>query len=172
MIEAELRECIDDFPAVAVLGPRQCGKSTLARAFLSDRQDILPEIFSILRSVIDQNGSNGQFLLLGSSSRELIHQSSESLASRIAYRFKPKAKIGNIADRQKEAMKSGIVNNHTVKGGRMQPFFTRVFHLNWFNAQRTSLTVWGFRPAAYVYNTSLGVREIISTIHTNIHYDY
>lgn len=44
-----------------------------------------PELFAVLRSVIDHNKRNGQFLLLGSASRELIKQSSESLAGRISY---------------------------------------------------------------------------------------
>ena len=44
-----------------------------------------PEIFSILRSIIDENKRNGQFLLLGSASPNLLKQSSESLAGRIAY---------------------------------------------------------------------------------------
>ena len=48
-----------------------------------------PEIFPVLRSVIDQNREkgqkNGQFLILGSASVELLHQSSESLAGRIVY---------------------------------------------------------------------------------------
>ncbi len=34
-IEPELQECLIDFPAVAVLGPRQCGKSTLARKIIT-----------------------------------------------------------------------------------------------------------------------------------------
>ncbi len=107
------------FPAVALLGPRQCGKSTLAKmlsekipSFLYldlqnpadlnklsdpilffganseaticiDEIQLLPEIFSVLRSVIDQNRKNGRFILLGSASRELIKQTSESLAGRI-----------------------------------------------------------------------------------------
>lgn len=108
-------------PAVALLGPRQCGKSTLAgvvlqslpasiyldlerprdrnklqdaEAFLNLNRDTLicidevqraPEIFALLRSVIDDRNRNGQFLILGSASRDLIRQSSESLAGRISY---------------------------------------------------------------------------------------
>ncbi len=108
-------------PAVALLGARQVGKSTLAdmvleqfphamyldlerpsdmnklsdpEAFFQQFQDRLicldeiqraPELFSVLRSVIDRNKRNGQLLLLGSASRELIKQSSESLAGRISY---------------------------------------------------------------------------------------
>jgi len=106
---------------VAILGPRQCGKTTLARrlleeipnairldlerpsdlaklddpeAFFSLHHDKLvcldeiqrrPEIFPLLRSVVDDRGRNGQFLILGSASPELLRQSSESLAGRIAF---------------------------------------------------------------------------------------
>lgn len=45
----------------------------------------MPEIFSVLRSHIDENERNAQFLILGSASRDLIQQSSETLAGRIAY---------------------------------------------------------------------------------------
>ncbi len=38
-----------------------------------------------MRSTIDQNVKNSQFLILGSASRDLIKQSSESLAGRVAY---------------------------------------------------------------------------------------
>jgi hypothetical protein len=108
-------------PAVAILGPRQCGKTTLAGqivkkikqsvyldlenpgdlaklddplAFFSLHNDDFvcldeiqraPELFSILRSIIDERARNGQFLILGSAGRDLIRQSSESLAGRIAY---------------------------------------------------------------------------------------
>jgi predicted AAA+ superfamily ATPase len=108
-------------PAVAILGPRQCGKTTLAGqivkkfsqsvyldlenpgdlAKLSDplaffslhNEDLVcldeiqrtPEIFSILRSIIDERARSAQFLILGSAGRDLIRQSSESLAGRIAY---------------------------------------------------------------------------------------
>ena len=108
-------------PAVAILGPRQCGKTTLAGqivkkfnqsvyldlenpgdlaklsdplAFFSLHSDDLvcldeiqraPEIFSTLRSIIDERARNAQFLILGSAGRDLIRQSSESLAGRIAY---------------------------------------------------------------------------------------
>ena len=50
-----------------------------------DEIQFLPEIFTILRSHIDECERNGQFLLLGSASRDLIQQSSETLAGRIAY---------------------------------------------------------------------------------------
>ena len=106
--EDEILQLIQNFPAVAILGPRQCGKSTLARNILinyptaifldlenpEDRQKLaapelffsghenrlicfdeiqrIPELFPLLRSVIDRNERNGQFLILGSASRDLI----------------------------------------------------------------------------------------------------
>lgn len=45
----------------------------------------VPEIFPLLRGVIDRRERNGQFIILGSASRELLRQSSESLAGRISY---------------------------------------------------------------------------------------
>ncbi len=45
----------------------------------------MPEFFSVLRSEIDRDRRPGRFLVLGSASRDLIKQSTESLAGRIAY---------------------------------------------------------------------------------------
>ena len=115
-------------PAVALLGPRQVGKTTLARAlvapradgpppdyldlenpadlakledasaYLRSRNDRLvivdevqraPGLFDVLRGVIDEQilagRPVGHLLLLGSASLDLLRQSSESLAGRIAY---------------------------------------------------------------------------------------
>jgi len=106
------------FPAVAVIGPRQCGKSTLVNAvapdwkyydlerpddfqlitsdpvgFFSRQRDKIiideaqqfPDLFKVLRGVIDQDRKAcGRFLLTGSSSPEIVKGLSESLAGRIA----------------------------------------------------------------------------------------
>jgi hypothetical protein len=126
-LPAAVETALSDYPAVALLGARQVGKTTLARQieqveFLrpavyldlerpSDRQKLtdaeaylslhsqqlvildevqhMPEVFPVLRSLIDQGRrsrpSSGRFLLLGSASGELLQQSGESLAGRIAY---------------------------------------------------------------------------------------
>ncbi len=119
--QKQIQFLLKHFPAVAIVGPRQCGKSTLARLisqkfknsvyldlenpddrsklaeptlFLSqyrgklvcmDEVQFMPEIFNVLRSLIDRENKNGQFLLLGSASPHLLQQSSETLAGRIAY---------------------------------------------------------------------------------------
>jgi hypothetical protein len=45
-----------------------------------------PELFPLIRSLSDEWGRNGLFLILGSASRDLLRQSSESLAGRISYK--------------------------------------------------------------------------------------
>lgn len=106
------------FPVVAVIGARQCGKSTLVKALypdwkyydlerpddyqlissdplgffsrqrektIIDEAQQFPELFKILRGVIDQDRKAcGRFLLTGSSSPEIVRGLSESLAGRIA----------------------------------------------------------------------------------------
>ena len=126
LLEDRALDLLSRFPAVALLGPRQAGKTTLAHALVgrlgrsaiyldlelaSDRAKLadpelyfaahmdhlvvldeiqhVPELFSTLRGIIDQRRRRGrrtrQFLLLGSASLELLRQSSESLAGRIAF---------------------------------------------------------------------------------------
>lgn len=119
-----LSDAIAHSPAVALLGPRQVGKTTLALAvgqryhalyldleseqdiaklaqpelYLADHQDKLvildevhraPGLFPVLRGLIDQarraGKKAGQYLLLGSASLDLLKQSGETLAGRIAY---------------------------------------------------------------------------------------
>ncbi len=119
-----LTQRLSEYPAVALLGPRQVGKTTLALAlaetrpslyldlesaadrakladpelYLADHEDELvildevhrlPNIFQPLRGLIDRGRRRGKrtarFLLLGSASIDLLQQSGETLAGRIAY---------------------------------------------------------------------------------------
>jgi predicted AAA+ superfamily ATPase len=111
-IEAALRRS----PVVVLSGPRQCGKTTLARELLSEHSENYfdledpvsvarleeprtalqslrglvvidevqrrPELFPILRVLVDRADNAARFLILGSASGELERQSSESLAGR------------------------------------------------------------------------------------------
>ncbi len=131
-LEDSIRKYQQVFPIIAILGPRQCGKSTLVKQlffpeensiyldlqnledlnklndprlfFKSNAQKIIcldeiqliPELFSVLRSVVDENRQNGRFILLGSASRELVQQSSESLAGRIGYLSLTPFQIGEL----------------------------------------------------------------------------
>lgn len=110
------------FPAVGLLGPRQVGKTTLAKTLVQelnkeveyidleypedvaklnqpalflkrlenktviiDEVQRMPEIFPVLRSLIDQHNVPGRFILLGSASPDILRDTSETLAGRISY---------------------------------------------------------------------------------------
>lgn len=106
-------------PVVALLGPRQCGKTTLARLvaevepstyfdlenpvhvrrlsapmavlealsglIIIDEVQRRPELFELIRVLVDRPGNPVRFLLLGSASPDLVRGVSESLAGRIGF---------------------------------------------------------------------------------------
>lgn len=120
-LKPKVEEYVGFFPVTAILGPRQCGKTTLAKACLEampsasyldlerpsdlakladpeaflrgnrghlvclDEIQRLPSLFPVLRSLCDETGAPGQFLVLGSASPSLLRQTSETLAGRIGY---------------------------------------------------------------------------------------
>ncbi len=59
--------------------------SSEVECIVIDEVQRMPELFSILRSLVDQNKQKGKFVLLSSASPELVKGISESLAGRIAY---------------------------------------------------------------------------------------
>ena len=121
LIEPQVLESLSNNYVTALIGPRQCGKSTLAKRiaknypksifidlernsdlakledpewFLTSQRGKLicideiqrkPELFPLIRSLTDEWDYNGAFLILGSASRDLLKQSSETLAGRISY---------------------------------------------------------------------------------------
>lgn len=117
-----LESALAHYPVVALVGPRQVGKTTLARRFQehsqhetlyldlerpsdlarltnpelylelhADKLVILdeiqraPDLFPLLRSLVDAHRVGGRFLILGSGSPDLIRHSSETLAGRIRF---------------------------------------------------------------------------------------
>jgi predicted AAA+ superfamily ATPase len=106
-------------PVTALLGPRQCGKTTLSRQLATQRQatffdlesipdqrrlqnpelvlsglsglvvldeiQIMPELFQVLRVLVDRPENQAKYLILGSASPTLIKSASESLAGRVEF---------------------------------------------------------------------------------------
>ena len=60
-------------------------RNNAKKLIIIDEIQLRPELFSILRSVIDEDRRNGRFIILGSASPELVNKSSQSLAGRISY---------------------------------------------------------------------------------------
>lgn len=117
LLEQAVRRALARARGVVLVGPRQAGKSTLARKLVShqspnyfdleypphaqrlrepalalqglrglvviDEVQRQPELFPLLRVLMDRSNAPGQFLLLGSASPHLLRQAGESLLGRI-----------------------------------------------------------------------------------------
>jgi predicted AAA+ superfamily ATPase len=166
ILEDRVLKVLQHFPAVAILGPRQSGKTTLSKVlspkigketfyldlenpedfavlseplhFFRANQDkciILdeiqrkPELFPILRSVIDENRYPARFVLLGSASTDLLFLSSETLSGRIVY-TELSPFVWN------EVSSYTTIYNHWIFGGFPQPCLNQdaVFRKEWFKS--------------------------------------
>jgi predicted AAA+ superfamily ATPase len=121
-IEKEILRDLKSFPAICILGPRQCGKTTLVKnlikhirkkvtyldlehsddvqklsqpvMFLEHRKNEcvvidevqrIPDIFPLIRALIDQKRVPARFIITGSADPTLVRYASESLAGRVVY---------------------------------------------------------------------------------------
>ena len=117
--QGQITQALMRSPLVALVGPRQCGKTTLARQVVAadspnyfDLEDPIslarlehprtalqdstgivvidevqhrPDLFPVLRVLVDRDRNPVRFLVLGSAGPALLRQSAESLAGRIEY---------------------------------------------------------------------------------------
>jgi predicted AAA+ superfamily ATPase len=149
-LSGKIHRWLTQFPAVGLLGPRQCGKSTLAKQLLEkipqsiyldlerpadlnrlrdpeaffalhtndfvclDEIQRKPDLFPTLRSVLDEQGRNGQLLVLGSASPEMLKQSSETLAGRIGYLELTPFLLPEVVREQSD---NEGMRNHWLRGG-------------------------------------------------------
>ncbi len=157
MIERKLHsrilDLLEHFPSVAILGPRQIGKTTLAKSLMAsikqetiyldlelpvdvnrlsnpqlffegnkdkcviiDEIQRVPDLFPVIRAVIDQHRVPGRFILLGSASPKLLKQSSETLAGRIVYTELTGLLINEV---------NKDTNNLWIKGGFPEPYLIK-----------------------------------------------
>ncbi|MCD4701816.1 MAG: ATP-binding protein [Candidatus Aegiribacteria sp.] len=114
-----LNRCITENPVTTLLGPRQCGKTTIARTICepapvhyydlenpADRSGLanpltalgnmdglvildeihrMPELYEILRVLVDDTSHHASYLILGSASPGIVRDVSETLAGRIGF---------------------------------------------------------------------------------------
>ena len=115
----QLSRAVRRSPITALIGPRQCGKTTLARMFakakttvffdlesqldlnrlqnpqlmlgslrglvIIDEIQAMPELFAVLRVLVDRPENKTRFLILGSASPDLVKNASETLAGRVEF---------------------------------------------------------------------------------------
>lgn len=115
----QLSTAVKRSPVTALLGPRQAGKTTLARMFAQDKQathfdlesqpdrqrlqnpelvlgaleglvvldeiQAMPELFNVLRVLVDRPERRARFLILGSASPDIVKNISETLAGRVEF---------------------------------------------------------------------------------------
>jgi len=152
---ALLYEVLTEFPVVALVGPRQCGKTTMAKMvegqisksclyldlelssdlaklneaelYLKSHEDKLividevqhkPELFSLLRALVDQKSENSRFLILGSASPQLLRQTAEALTGRIFYLEMTPFSYSEVADEKP-------LREHWFLGGYPKSFFAK-----------------------------------------------
>lgn len=136
---------------VALLGPRQCGKTTLARQLVSpnssnyfdledpaslarlaepmlalaplrgvvviDEVQRHPNLFPVLRVLADRKPLPARFLILGSASPALLHQSSETLAGRVETIALSGFNLSELG--------AGQISRHWLRGGYPRAFLAR-----------------------------------------------
>ena len=163
----QIGACFQSHPMVGILGPRQCGKTTLARDYIGtltdeqvnyfdledpehlnrlsdprlaldplegmiviDEVQRMPELFPLLRVLIDRRPRKQTYLILGSATRELLRQTSESLAGRIVFLELPPFTIFETDDPQRLWLRGGFPPSYLAK--------TNADSLNWRKAYITT----------------------------------
>jgi uncharacterized protein len=63
-----------------------------------------PDLFQSLRVLVDEPGAGRQYLVLGSASPDLLRQSSETLAGRIAYHVLPGLSMEEVGEREADRL--------------------------------------------------------------------
>ena len=156
-LKQKINRLLEMFPVVAIIGSRQCGKSTLARdlrpkwdyydlespndyQLISDdptaffalhKRDLIideaqqfPDLFKVLRGVIDSDRKQkGRFILTGSSSPHIVKAITESLAGRIATVEMWPFKQGEFYEKETSEIYALLTANETSAGDfrKLQP---------------------------------------------------
>jgi len=77
-----------------------------------------PELFPVIRGLVDEYGGNGHFLFLGSASPELLKQSSETLAGRIYYEILAPFSSSEIDDWNRLWLRGGFPDAYLSKSDK------------------------------------------------------
>jgi uncharacterized protein len=130
-----IRRALRRSRVVALVGPRQCGKTTLARQIVSvdspayfdleslrgtvviDEVQRRPDLFPVLRVLADRKPLRARFLVLGRASPDLLRQSSETLAGRLEVVYLSGLSLSEVGD--------APLDRHWVRGGFPLSYLSR-----------------------------------------------
>lgn len=150
---------------LAILGPRQCGKTTLARQYadslragaevhLFDLEDPThlarlespklalenltglviidevqrrPDLFTVLRVLVDRPGNRTRFLILGGASREWIRQGAESLAGRIGFLELPPFSFQEVEDWRRLWLRGGFPRSFLARSDQTSATWLKAY---------------------------------------------
>lgn len=164
-LHPRLLESLQNFPVVGLIGPRQVGKTSLARQLaadlassgkaalvldlerpsdlaklsepelflepLADRLVILdelhlkPDLFSVLRSLVDAQRTPGRFLILGSAAPALIQSASETLAGRIEFLELAPLSLAEVSVKATPQTSGSVANALWSRGGYPDCYLAR-----------------------------------------------
>jgi predicted AAA+ superfamily ATPase len=109
---------LEDFDDLARLeNPMLVLSSVAQKLIVIDEIQRRPDLFPVLRVLVDQPGNKKKFLILGSASRDLIRQSSETLAGRIGYIELPPFSLFEVDARARLFLRGGFPKSYLAKSG-------------------------------------------------------
>jgi len=160
-----LLDSLEIFPVIGLVGPRQVGKTSMARQLaadlsragqrplmldlerpsdlakltepelflepLADRLVILdevqlkPDLFGVLRSLVDAQRRPGRFLILGSAAPALIQRSAETLAGRIEFLELAPLSLAEVGAQPQDAPPPTVATTLWNRGGYPDCYLAR-----------------------------------------------
>ena len=179
VFRGRISEYFRTHPVVGILGPRQSGKTTLARAYIEASTDDMPvhyfdledpehinrleeaqltltplqglividevqrrpDLFPLLRVLVDRPQGGQRYLILGSASRELLRQSSETLAGRIAYLELPPFSAFEADDEQLLWLRGGFPRSYLAPSDRDSLNWRRAYVTNFLERDIPALGI-------------------------------
>ena len=112
---------------MAILENPKTALEPLSGIIIIDEIQRVPNLFPVLRVLVDQPNSKRKFLILGSASKDLIKQSSETLAGRIAYVELTPFSLDEVDDWNKLWLRGGFPNSYLAESNEDSSYWCQQY---------------------------------------------